>query len=93
MQGTIFSYERKCSFGVSCSKEKKKKKKKSQFLAAVRNCATGSRPMSVHAYSIYGYFLYDRPYFSTMGTHLDHMGETIRDINLQKEETVITIAC
>lgn len=54
----------------------------------LRNCASGSRPVSVHAYSIYGYFLYDRPYFSsTMGTHPDRMGETIRDINLQKEET------
>lgn len=36
----------------------------SQFLsvADVRNGRTGSRPVSEHAYSIYGYFLYGRPY-------------------------------
>lgn len=31
----------------------------------------GSRPVSEHAYSIYGYFLYGRPFPSAMGTHRD----------------------
>lgn len=74
------------------SRQEKREERVSQFLfvAVVRNGTTGSRLVSEHAYSIYGYFLYGRPFpppWEPIGTP---SYTSRRNINSEKENTGIT---
>lgn len=80
--------------GILDEGEEKKggKRRLSQFLfvADVRNGTTGSRPVSEHAYSIYGYFLYGWPFpppWEPIGTSFY---TNRRNVNSEKENTGIT---
>lgn len=65
-------------------KERDRERDVSMVQTAVRSGVTGSRPVSVHAYSIYGYFLYSRSparssCFPVMGNHRDLVAHAAKD--------------